>query len=102
MGECTSNAAISYLKSVEVQLTTTCPHTLEQNMVIERIWRTIGEFAITLLLAASLSEIYWQEARSTVCYLYNSSPGAHLNVSSTSPYEQYCGIVPHVLHFKIL
>jgi len=85
MGECTSNAPISYLRSVGVQLTTICPHTPEQNMVIERVWRTIGESAIAMLLTASLSEIYCQEARSTALYLYNRLPGAQLNVGSTYP-----------------
>ena len=67
MGEYTSDATITYLRSVGVELSTTCPHTPEQNMIIERAWRTIGESAIAMLLVASLSEIYWQEARNIAC-----------------------------------
>ena len=63
MGECTSHSTIAYLKSVGVELSTTCPYTPEQNMVIERVWRTIGESAIAMLLTSSLSEIFWEEAR---------------------------------------
>jgi hypothetical protein len=63
MGESTSNAVIHYLAGVGVQLTSTCPHTPEQNMVIERVWRSIGESAIAMLLTAELSEPYWEEAR---------------------------------------
>ena len=101
IGECTSNATINYLRSVGVELTTTCPHTPEQNMIIEWVWRTIGESAIAMLLTASLSKIYWQWARTTACYLYNRSPGAHEEINPISPYEQYYGNAPHVLHFKI-
>ena len=101
MGECTSNSTINYLKGVGVELTTTCPYTPEQNMVIERVWRTIGESAIAMLLTASLSEPYWEEARSTACYIYNRSPGAHIDLHPKSPFEQYYDMSPHVLHFKI-
>ena len=77
MGECNSDRIITFLNSVGVKLTTTCPHTPEQNMIIERVWRTIGESAIAMLLTADLSEPYWEETRKTACYLYNRSPGAH-------------------------
>ena len=63
MGECTSNAIIDYLDGVGIRLTTTCPHTPEQNMIIERVWRTIGESAIAMMLTAFLTEVYWEEAR---------------------------------------
>ena len=43
MGECNSDRVISFLNSVCIKLTTTCPHTPEQNMIIERVWRTKGE-----------------------------------------------------------
>ena len=101
MGECTSHATKQFLKSVGIELSTTCPYTLEHNMILERVWRTIDESAIAMLITSSLSEIYWQEARSTACYLYNRSPGAHQEISMLSPYEQYNGVAPHVLHFKI-
>jgi len=65
MGECTSNATIQFIKSIGVEITTTCLYTPEQNMVLERVWRTLSESAIAMLLTAALSEIYWQEARST-------------------------------------
>ena len=101
MGESTSHKIIDYLNTVGISLKTTCPHTPEQNMVIERVWRTIGESAIAMLLTAELSESYWEEARKTACYVYNRSPGAHEDVSPISPYQQYYGIVPHVSHLQI-
>ena len=101
MGECTSDVVISFLNSVGIKLTTTCPHTPEQNMVIERVWRTIGESAIAFLLTADRSESYWEEARKTVCYLYNRSPSAHTDVIPTSPYEQYYGRKPQVTNLRV-
>jgi len=64
-------------------------------MIIERVWRTVGESTFAMLITSSLSEIYWQEARSTACYLYNHSPGAHQEIFMLSPYEQYYGVAPH-------
>jgi len=85
MGECTSHATTQFLRSVEIDLSTTCSYTPEHNMIIERVLRPIGKSAIEMLI----SEIYWQEARSTACYLYNRSPGSHQEISTLSPYEQY-------------
>jgi len=73
MGECTRNATISLLKSVGIELTTTCPYTSEQNMVIERVWKIIGELAIAMLLTSSLTEIFWEAARNTAWSTYNYS-----------------------------
>jgi len=101
MGECTSHKIIDLLASLGIELKTTCPHTPEQNMVIERVWRTIGESAIAMMLTSNMSETYWEEARKTACYVYNRSPGAHDETSSISPYEQYYGIQPQVSHLKI-
>jgi len=73
------------------------------NMVIERVWRTIGESAIVMLLTSSLSEIFWEEAKITSCFpkKKNRSPGAHTANHPTSPYEQYYGMQQHVLHVKV-
>jgi len=50
----TSNT-ISFLRSVEIELTTTNPYIPEQNMIKERVWRTIGESSIAMLLIAALA-----------------------------------------------
>jgi len=98
LGVCTSHATKQFLNSVGILLTTTCPYTTEHNIIIERVWRTT---AIAMSMTSSLSEIYWQEARSTACCLYNRPPGANQEISILSPYEQYYGVAPHVLHVKI-
>jgi len=102
MGDCTSNVAISFLKNVGIELTTTCPYTPEQNMVIEQLWRTTGESAIAILLTSFPSQIYLEVVRNTACSLYKlSSPGAHTATHPTSPYKLYYGMQPQVLHFKV-
>ena len=102
MEECTSNKVISFLNSAGVQLTTTCPHTLEQNKVVERVWRTIGESGIAMLLTANLSELYWEEATKTACYLYNRAPSAYCERDSTSPYKKCFGVKLHVNNLRDL
>ena len=101
MGESTSHKIIDWLSTVGIILNTTCPHTPMQNMVIERVWRTIGESAVAMLLTAKLSESYWEEARKTACYLYNRMPSEHEEEITKSPFQQYYGIVPPVSHFRI-
>jgi len=65
MRKCTSHATKQFLKSVGIELITACPYTPEHNMVMERVLRTIGKSAIAILITSSLSEVYWQVARST-------------------------------------
>jgi len=101
MGESTSNNVITFLAGVGVQLSTTCPHIPEQNTIIERVWRSIGESATAILLTEDLFESYWEEARKTACYLYNRSPRAHSDSNPVSPYEQYFGIRPHISHLRV-
>jgi len=54
-----------------------------------------------MLLTSSLSEIFWEEARNTACFVYNRLPGAHKASHPTSPYEQYYGMQPHDLRFIV-
>ena len=69
MGESTSHKIMYLLMIVGVELQTRCPHTPEQYMIIERVWRTFGETAIAMLLTAKLNEMYWEEVRKTICYV---------------------------------
>ena len=70
-------------------------------MIIERVWRTIGESAVAIMLTASLSEVCREEARETVCYMYNRSPSTIVAKFTTSPYEKYFGVVSSVSHLNI-
>ena len=49
-------------------------NTPEQNAVIERVWRTLGEMATCMLLDADLPETYWEEARRYSVFIYNRLP----------------------------
>jgi len=53
LGDYTSHATKQFLKSVGIELTTTCPYTPEYNMIIESVWKTIDKSAITMLITSS-------------------------------------------------
>ena len=58
-GEYCSNAFEDYLRSHGIAHQTTAPYTPEQNGVVERMNRTIGEMARCLLHAKSLPNDLW-------------------------------------------
>lgn len=51
-----------------------CPHTHQQNGLVERKHRHIVENGLTLLAKASLSFEFWGEAFRTIVYLHNRLP----------------------------
>lgn len=63
---------------------TTCPHTSEQNGVVERKHRHLIETTITLLLQAHLPSNFWLEALTTAVYLANRMP--HSTLKFQVPY----------------
>lgn len=58
---------------------TTCPHTPEQNGVVERKHRHLIETTVTLLLQSKLPVQFWLEALTTTVYLTNRLPHTSLN-----------------------
>ena len=62
-----------------------CPHTHEQQGIVERKHRHLVETGLSLLAQASLPLKYWDEAFSTAVYLINRMPTAVLN--NRSPFE---------------
>jgi hypothetical protein len=54
----------------------TSANTPEQNALIERVWRTLGEMATCMLTEAKLSEVFWEEARRYAVFIYNRLPPA--------------------------
>lgn len=69
---------------------TSCPHTPEQNGIVERKHRHLIETTIALLLQAQLPTVFWLEALSTAVYLANRLPHSALNFQ-----------VPYVLLHKV-
>ena len=99
-GEFNSKEIHDYLLVHGVYSMLTCPYTPQHNAVIERIWRTITEAAIALLLTAELPETYWQEARKCAGHVYNRMVSAHPEKYPKSPFEELFGVKPHVAHFQ--
>jgi len=99
-GEFHSTRVREYAIKAGIQCTTTCPYSPEQNGVIERSWRTIGEAATAMLFTAGLSETYWEEARKCAGFVYNRLPrkGNDLN---KSPYEVFFNKKPHISYFHV-
>lgn len=76
-----------------------CPHTPQQNGVVERKHRHIEEMGLTLLYQAHLPRRFWLEAFSTAVYLINWLPTSVL--SHCSPHEILFGSRPDYSHLKV-
>ena len=63
----------------------TCPHTPQQNGVVERKNRHLVETAHTLLLHANVPFHFWGDAILTACYLINHMPSSVLQ--NQEPYS---------------
>ena len=77
-GEFNSKDIYEFLLRHGVYSMLTCPCTPEHNAVIERIWRTISEAAIAMMLTAELPGMFWQEARKYVQGMYIIGWCAHI------------------------
>lgn len=62
-----------------------CPHTSEQNGLVERRHRHVVETGLTLLSQSSVPLHYWHFAYETAVYLINRMPSR--NLSNKSPFE---------------
>lgn len=74
------------LTRLGIQHRVTCPHTSEQNGVVERRHRHIVEMELTLLAKASMPLKYWSDAFSHMVHLINRFPTPVLQ--HLSPYEK--------------
>ena len=52
----------SLLAQYAIKQVFTSYNTPEQNALMERVWRTLGEMATCMLLEAELPETFWEEA----------------------------------------
>ena len=101
LGELSSQAAKDFATEHGIYLTYTAAYTPELNSIIERVWRTITDSAVAMLLHARLSESYWQFARQTAVYIYNAIPGAHPETQPLSPDERFYGVPTSINHLQI-
>lgn len=77
----------------------TTPYTPEQNGMLERMNRTVGEKASCLLFDSGLSKCFWAEAVHTAVYLRNRCVAKGLG--NKTPYEMWHNKRPNVKHIKI-
>lgn len=76
-----------------------CPHTSEQNGIVERKHRHVVETGLTLLAQSSLPLKYWAYAFSSAVYLINRLPTDVLQ--QQTPHERLFNTVPDYNWLKV-
>ena len=84
-GEFTSNEMVSFYDEEGILLETTCPHTPQQNGVVERKHRHLLETARALRFEANLPKGFWGECVLTAAYIINRLPSKV--TKDKTPYE---------------
>jgi hypothetical protein len=82
----------SFLDTNDISLRVSCPHTSQQNGIVERKHRHIWEIGLSLLHQALLPRYFWLKAFSTAVFLINKLPTPVL--SGRSSYEALFGARP--------
>lgn len=85
--EYTSKDFKSFCSVKHIQLRHSGPYMHESNGTAERIWRTITDSAITMLLTAMLPLPFWDKAFAHATYLRNRLP--HRSINMDTPYERW-------------
>ena len=93
-GEAKSKNMKSLLVNYAIKQIFTSYNTPEQNALMERVWRTLGEMATCMLLDAELPETFWEEARRYATFIYNRLPPARK--PKVGPWQS-----PQELTFKV-
>ncbi|KAI7935630.1 hypothetical protein MJO28_016501 [Puccinia striiformis f. sp. tritici] len=75
----------SRLKPLGVILAPVPPYSPKQNGEAERVNRTLGNMARTMLHGSQLSKMFWSHAYSTACHLHNRTPNTR--TGDKSPLE---------------
>ncbi|KAD4178089.1 hypothetical protein E3N88_26680 [Mikania micrantha] len=75
----------SFFQSLGILHRLSCPHTSEQNGVVERRHRHVVETGLTLLAQSHVPPHFWQFAYDTAVYLINRMPSR--SNSSLSPFQ---------------
>ncbi|KAJ0493602.1 putative RNA-directed DNA polymerase [Helianthus annuus] len=84
-GEFTSNDMVNFYKDNGILLETTCPHTPQQNGVVERKHRHLLETARALRFEANLPKRFWGECVLTAAYVINRLPSKV--IGNKTPFE---------------
>ncbi|KAK9061505.1 hypothetical protein SSX86_018687 [Deinandra increscens subsp. villosa] len=75
----------TYFTSLGIVHRRSCPHTSEQNGIVERRHRHVVETGLALLAQSHVPQRFWHYAFDTAVYLINRMPST--SSSLTSPYE---------------
>lgn len=97
-GEFINNYLLTLFLNAGMLHQTSCPHTPEQNGVVERKHRHLIETTVTLLHQAGLPLKFWLEALLTAVYLTNRLPHSTLNFQV--PYTLLYHVVPDYFSLK--
>lgn len=98
-GEFTSNTMIEFYNKNGILLETTCPHTPQQNGVVERKHRHLLETARALRFEANLPKRFWGECILTAAYIINRLPSKV--IKNKTPYEIVWNQTPEYSHMKV-
>nr|KAJ0215676.1 hypothetical protein LSAT_V11C300142910 [Lactuca sativa] len=98
-GEFTSNLMIDFYAKQGILLETTCPHTPQQNGVIERKHRHLLDTARALRFEANLPKMFWGECVLTAAYIINRLPSKTLD--HKTPYELLYNQKPEYDHIMV-
>lgn len=98
-GEFTSNSMVVFYNKNGILLETTCPHTPQQNGVVERKHRHLLETARALRFEANIPKRFWGECILTAAYIINRLPSKVIN--NKTPYELVWNHKPEYEHLRI-
>ncbi|GKC43676.1 retrovirus-related pol polyprotein from transposon TNT 1-94 [Tanacetum coccineum] len=84
-GEFTSNDMLEFYNDHGILLETSCPHTPQQNRVVERKHRHLLETARALIFEANLPKRFWGECVLTATFIINRLPSKV--IKNKNPYE---------------
>ncbi|KAJ0534271.1 putative RNA-directed DNA polymerase [Helianthus annuus] len=99
-GEFVSNRMTSFYTQEGILLETTCPHTPQQNGVVERKHRHLLETTRALMFQASLPKKFWGECVLAASYIINCLPSKV--TSNKTPYEIMFREKPDYSRMRIL
>ncbi|KAM0029215.1 putative RNA-directed DNA polymerase [Helianthus debilis subsp. tardiflorus] len=98
-GEFVSNHMLSFYAEQGIILETSCPHTPQQNGVVERKHRHLLETARALKVEAKLPIRFWGECILTATYIINRLPSKV--IGGKTPFELLYGEKPSYDHMRI-
>ncbi|GJR64379.1 putative RNA-directed DNA polymerase [Tanacetum coccineum] len=84
-GEFTSNNMLNFYNEKGILLETTCPHTPQQNRVVERKHKHLLETARALMFDVNLPKQFWGECILTATYVINRLPSKV--IKNKTPFE---------------